>query len=242
MSLKPEQEWLLVGCGLIAHADEILDMGEWDAALRLIDETIDGEDRDTWREIIADQDALEERFARLPPLDQGHHLEVLHRCWKMALVDGGDSEIEETVHDRIARALGVSEAEAALLRERWTREAIERAELVAGLAAVFTNLDGHLDFQEAIHFDNILERLPLSMGRRLELSNLLHKPPRLDPLADKLASLDADDRLATLHQLVPLVAASQRGGRERDAFFELAGRAKVPLAEAERLLNHESGT
>ena len=112
-------------------ADEILDMGEWDAALRLIDETIDGEDRDTWREIIADQDALEERFARLPPLDQGHHLEVLHRCWKMALVDGGDSVIEETVHDRIAHTLVVSEAEAALLRERWTREAIERAELVA---------------------------------------------------------------------------------------------------------------
>jgi hypothetical protein len=32
--LTPEQEWTLVACGLIAHADDELEFGEWDQILR----------------------------------------------------------------------------------------------------------------------------------------------------------------------------------------------------------------
>lgn len=241
MSLTPEQEWLLVGCGLIAHADEILDIGEWDAALRLIDETLSGPDQATWQQILGDQSALEERFAELPPLAAERHEEVLHRCWKMALVDGTGSDVEETVHDRLARRLGVDEDHVAALRERWTGEAIARSEIAAGLAAAFANLDGHLAFQEAIHFDNLLERLPLSMSKRLELAQLLHKPPRLDPLIESLGALALDDRVAALHTLVPLIQASERGEQERALFLEIAARTGVPEGDAERLLRGESG-
>src|SRR5690606_2742745 len=115
--------------------------------------------------------------------------EVLHRCWKMALVDGTGSDVEETVHDRLARRLGVDEGHVADLRARWTDEATARSEIAAGLAAAFANLDGHLAFQEAIHFDNLLERLPLTMSKRLELGLLLHRPPPLDPLVTGLAGL-----------------------------------------------------
>ncbi|MEZ4450682.1 MAG: hypothetical protein R3B09_14465 [Nannocystaceae bacterium] len=241
MSLTPEQEWLLVGCGLIAHADEILDIGEWDAALRLIDETLSGPDRAVWQAILADQDALEERLTALPSLPAERHVEVLHRCWKMALVDGTGSDVEETVHDRLARRLGVDEGHVARLRAQWTDEATERSELAASLAAAFTNLDGHLAFQEAIHFDNLLERLPLSMSKRLELGQLLHRPPDLPPLGARLAALAVDDRMATLHMLVPLIQASERGGREREAFVEIAAAAGVSAHDAERLLDGESG-
>ncbi len=236
MSVPPEQEWLLVGCGLIAHADEILDIGEWDAALRLIDETLSEPDRDAWKSIFADIDLLEEHFERLPPVDDVLKQPILHRCWKMALVDGQASDIEETIHDRIARRLGINEADVSAWRISWTQEAYEFAEMVAGLAAAFANLDGHLAFSEAIHFDNLLERLPLPIGRRVELSELLNRPPALEPLIGKLAALAREDRHAALGAILPLVLASQRGGRERDAFFELAGRLRIGLTDAERML------
>jgi len=33
MPLSPEQEWTLAACGLVAHADGILEAGEWDRVL-----------------------------------------------------------------------------------------------------------------------------------------------------------------------------------------------------------------
>jgi len=117
------------------HADEILDIGEWDAALRLIDETLSEPDRDAWKSIFADIDLLEEHFERLPPVDDVLKQPILHRCWKMALVDGQASDIEETIHDRIARRLGINEADVSAWRISWTQEAYEFAEMVAGLAA-----------------------------------------------------------------------------------------------------------
>jgi len=235
MSVTPVQEWVLIGCGLIAHADEIIDIGEWDEVLRLLAE-VAVEDEGAWRALLADQDALEERFASLTVPAAEHHEEILRRCWSMALVDGGDSEIETTVFERIARALGTNDRQASAWREGWTQEALRRAELTAGLAAAFANLDGQLGFNEAIHFDNLLDRLPLPMGRRLELANLLHKPPKIKPLVEALGLLSPDLRIQVLHQLVPLVNASKRGGREQLALFDLAAKVEVPRATIEGLL------
>lgn len=240
MSVTREHEWILIGCGLIAHADEILDIGEWDAMLRLLAEVVAEDERETWKGLLADQGAVEERFAELSPPAPTHHEAILRRCWAMALVDGGDSEIEATVYERIARALGVDDDDAARWREAWTEAALERAELVAGLAAAFANLDGHLDFNEAIHFDNLLERLPLPMGRRLELANLLHKPPKLAPLVSVLAGYAPDERVQVLHQLMPLVRASQRGGSEIAALLMLAEQVDVPRSTIEGLLGPRS--
>ncbi len=236
MSITRVQEWVLIGCGLIAHADEIIDIGEWDEMLRLLAEVVSGDDAEVWKTLLADQDAVEERFASLSPPAAEHHEEILRRCWSMALVDGGDSEIEATVYERVARAVGADDAMATRWRERWTEQALHRAELTAGLAAAFANLDGELGFSEAIHFDNLLKRLPLPMGRRLELSNLLHKPPKLQPLATALAGLTTDQRVQVLHQLVPLVNASERGGREQRALHELAEKVDVPRATIDALL------
>jgi len=237
MSVTRVQEWVLIGCGLIAHADEIIDIGEWDEMLRLLAEVVSGDDADVWKTLLADQDAVEERFASLTPPAEEHHEEILRRCWSMALVDGGDSEIEATVYERVARAVGADDAQATQWRESWTEQALHRAELTAGLAAAFANLDGELGFNEAIHFDNLLERLPLPMGRRLELSNLLHKPPKLGPLENALAKLTSDQRVQVLHQLVPLINASERGGREQRAFLDLAKKVGVPPATIEALLD-----
>jgi tellurite resistance protein len=239
MALTPEQEWTLVGCGLIAHADEILDIGEWDEVLRYVGATLSEADQQVWMEVLSNQDQLEQRFAELVPLPPTQAEELLRRCWQMALADGTGSDIEATVHDRIARRLSFDLDLVARMRETWTLQAHARAELTVSLAAMFVNLDGHLDFHEAIHFDNLLERLPIPVGRRVELSELLHTPPTFDALVDRLLALDTGERMRALHSLVPLLRASRRGGRERELFFQLSRKVLGPQGEVERLLDND---
>ena len=57
--LTPEQEWTLVACGLIAHADDELEFGEWDQILRLIDAAVDDEEMQPWLDLLGDRPALE---------------------------------------------------------------------------------------------------------------------------------------------------------------------------------------
>ncbi|MBK7826606.1 hypothetical protein [Nannocystis sp.] len=242
MALTPEQEWTLVGCGLVAHADEILDIGEWDEVLRYVGSTLSEADQQVWMEILSDQDQLEQRFGELRPLPEGSGEELLRRCWQMALADGVGTDIEASVHDRIARRVGVDLDVVARWRETWTRQAHARAELTVSLAAMFVNLDGHLDFHEAIHFDNLLERLPIPVGRRVELSELLHSPPTFEALVERLMTLDTAERVRALHSLVPLLRASRRGGRERELFFSLSRKVLGSQpGEVERLLDPDAG-
>lgn len=234
--LTPEQEWTLVACGMIAHADDLLEFGEWDQILRLIDASVEEEAIQPWLEILGDRPALERRFAELePPLP--HIVEdLLEQAWRMALADGSGSEVEAAVHDRIAEKVGVDADRASELRNQWTAQAGERAELVVGFAAALANLDGRMDHAEAAQFDSLLERMPVSVSRRVELSALLYAPPKLEDLGARLVALPLDSREVVLYELVPLVQASDRGDRERDVFFELAERAAVSEERARALL------
>lgn len=236
--LTPEQEWTLVACGLIAHADDMLEFGEWDQILRLIDATVDDDDLQPWLDMLGDRPALERRFAELEPPLPHFAEDLLEQAWQMALADGSGSEVEVAVHDRIADKVGVEGARAQELREQWTRQAATRAELIIGFAAALANLDGRMDNAEAAQFDSLLERMPVSVSRRLELSALLYTPPKLDELGERLAALPSDSRESVLYEIAPLVQASHSGDRERAVFLELADRAAVPRERAGELLGH----
>lgn len=236
MALTPEQEWTLVACGLIAHADEIIEVGEWDQTLRLLDERLDPEDEKRWLDLLADRAALEQRFSSLQPPPPAFNEPLLEQCWRMALADGTGSPVEAEVHDHIAERLGVTPDQAASWREEWTRNGERRAELVLGFAAIMANADGRLDSAEAAQYDTLLERLPISIGRRVELSGKVLDPPALDDVVAGLVELSPRERAAALRDLAPLVNASARGQRERDAFLDLAERIAVPREDAARLL------
>lgn len=234
--LTPEQEWTLVACGMIAHADDMLEFGEWDQILRLVDASVDDEQMQPWLDLLGDRPLLERRFAELPPPLPYFVEELLGQAWRMALADGSGSEVEAAVHDRIAEKIGVSPEQAQSWREIWTTEAATRAELVVAFAAALANLDGQLASAEAAQFDSLLDRMPVSVARRVELSMLLYSPPALDELGGRLAALDRDAREAVLYEVAPLVQASDRGDRERVVFYELAELAAVPADRARELL------
>lgn len=234
--LTPEQEWVLIACGMIAHADDMLEFGEWDQILRLIDANVDDQQMQPWLDLLGDRPALEKRFAELTPPLPHFVEELLEQAWRMALADGSGSEVEAAVHDRIAEKIGVDPDQAQLWRERWTREAADRAELVVAFAAALANLDGRMDNAEAAAFDSLLERMPVSVSRRVELSVLLYSPPQLSALGERLASLADDARESVLYEIAPLVQASHSGEREREAFYELAELAAVTRDRATELL------
>jgi hypothetical protein len=70
----------------------------------------------------------------------------------------------------------------------------------------------------------------------VELQVLLHAPPPLDRVVERIAALELEGRKSVLLDIAPIVLASHQGERERDIFFELAQRCAIPRPEAERML------
>ncbi|MCB9716122.1 MAG: TerB family tellurite resistance protein [Myxococcales bacterium] len=237
MPLSPEQEWTLAACGLVAHADEILEVDEWDRVLWMLDDRIAGDDATEWTELLADADRLRQHLDTLAPPPPLFSEEILEKAWRMALADGEGSEQEARVHDELARRLGVPAEEVAGLRARWLEQAQRRSELVAGFAAIVANLDGRLDPSEAAELDALLDRLPVADGRQPALEAMRDEPPALDEIVGALLGSDAEERRIALWAIVPLVRASARGERERALFLDVASRLAISDAEAERMLD-----
>jgi len=236
MPLSPEQEWTLVACGLVAHADGIVEVGEWDQVLLLLDERVEGDEATQWVDILSDKAQLDKRFAELQPPAPLFSEDILARSWRMALADGKGSDEEAAVHDTIADKLGVARDETARLRTQWLEQAQRRSEIVAGFAVIVATQDDRMDPMEAVEYESLLERLPLGDGRRDAMRTLLDEPPALDALVGQLLALPAEERGIAMLSLVPLVHAGSAGQGERDLFVDIAERLAIDRADAEAML------
>lgn len=236
MSLSLEQEWVIFGCGIIAHADDILEVDEWDRILRLVDVSLPDAEVAELLDLLADRVELEKKFALLEPPPSASHRTILFNCWRMALADGEGSAIEADTYDLIAKRLGVDETVAATWRRDWTERASDQAEVVVSFAAVVANLDGRTDVAEAVEFDSLLERMPLPLGKRGDLSTLIYNPPELDALVERLVTFSDEDKEAVFFELAPLVSGPSRGDRERAVYLDLADRVAVSRVRAEAML------
>ena len=236
MPLSPEQEWTLAACGLGAHADGILEAGEWDRVLWMLDERLRKEDATAWIELLADRERLSAHLDGLAPPMPFFVEPILEKAWRMALADGEVSEHEQQVHDDLAEKLGLPADEVARLRAQWLAQAHKRSELVAGFAAILANLDGQLDDAEAEELDALIERLPVAEGRRPALLAMRDEPPALDGIVGQLLAMDGEERSIALMALVPLVRASAEGERERELFVEVASQLAISTDAAERML------
>lgn len=237
MPLSPEQEWTLVACGLVAHADDIIEIGEWDQVLWMLDERLAADETGPWLDVLANKAALRAKLSVLPLPPPFFAEAILERAWRMALADGRGSDEEAAVHDEIATALGVRVAEAATWRGQWRAAAERRAEAIAAFAAMLANADGIADSGERAEYADLIARLPVGDTRRDELAELIDKPPALDEVVGRLAALGPEERGIALVTLAPIVRSSFGGNAERALFFELTERVAVSRAEAERMLD-----
>jgi tellurite resistance protein len=236
MPLSPEQEWTLVACGLVAHADGVLEVGEWDEVLRLLDERVATDEVEPWIDLLSDESALRRRFDELAPPAPFMNQTILEKAWRMALADGGGTEAELAIHDEVAQKLGADPGEVAAWRRGWDERAHKRAEVVAGFAALLAGSDGVTEPMERAEYEDLLRRLPLAEGRRDALEALIDAPPEKEALIGATLGLEPEDRGIALAALVPIVKAAGQGKIERALFLELAERVAVDRDQAERLL------
>jgi hypothetical protein len=236
MALSPEQEWTLVACGLVAHADEVVDDSEWEHVLFLLDERLRGADEQPWIELLSDRERLREHVGGLQPPPPLFTEEILEKAWRVALSDGVGSQAEARTHDAIAARLEVEASRAAEIRQQAAERAARRAELVAGFAAVLVGLDEAVAEEEAAQFEALLQRLPLAEARREVHRQSLADPPDVETILGGLTALEREDRRVVVLELVPLVHRAATTDRERALFFDLAERLGVTRGEAEQLL------
>ncbi len=236
MALSPEQEWTLVACGLMAHADGIVEVGEWEQVLWMLDERIDDGSAQTWLDRLSDAAALREHMTTVPVpppfLSEG----ILEKAWRMGLADGRGSEAEVAVHNDLANALGVSAEEASQWRSQWTEAAAARSELIAGFAALIAQADGEVSQSERAGFEDLLARLPLAAGTRGAMSNLIDEPPEMMMLVGGFTALAPEERRIAMLGLVPIVRADDRGDAAQEAFLDLAEAVAIGRDDAQRML------
>lgn len=237
MPLSPEQEWTLLACGLVAHADGVLDAAEFEQALWMLDERIDGEDNTAWVSRLGDEASLRAHAKTLqlpPPLFSE---DILAKAWRMALSDGRGTAREAEVHDEIATMLGEDLTTVARWRDAWSTQAEARSELIAGFAAHIAQADGQITAAERTSFATLLAHLPLAAGTEEAMRNLLEEPPEMMMLVGGFAALPAEERRIAMLELVPVVSADGRDEVARRAFVELAEAIAIDPAEAERMLD-----
>jgi uncharacterized tellurite resistance protein B-like protein len=237
MPLTPEQEWTLVACGLVAHADGVLKEGECDQVLAMIDERLSPADQDHWIALVSSREALNAHLEELPPILPLFHEPLLERAWAMALADGEVDEAELEVVERVASLVGADPKDLASWRDAWTATAATLAEHKASFAALLIHCDGTIDDAESIRFQALLKQMPVPEERRREFARMLKKPPSLDHVGARLAALPRDQRVEILRAIAPLVSASQREAVGRDFFLQLAAQAGLDPAAATKILD-----
>lgn len=236
MPLSPEQEWTLVACGLIAHADGILEVGEWEQVLWMLDERIDPAEEKAWLDRLADADALRvhaDGLALPPPLFSE---DILGKAWRMGLADGTGSAEEIAVHDALGAKFGVRPEELTAWRQTWTDNAHARSELIAGFAALIARADGEVSSAERSSFEDLLTRLPFAEGTQEAMNNLLDEAPEMVMLVGGFTRLSPEERRLAMRGLVPIVNADAHGDEARNAFLELAEAIAIDRGDAERML------
>lgn len=236
MSLTPEQEWTLIACGLVAHADGVLKEGECDQVLAMLDERLPPDEHERWSRLLADRAALVSHVEELPPLLPLFHEPLFERVWAMALADGEVGDEELAVVDQIAARVGADPDELASWRDKWTADAALMAEHKASFAALLIHHDGTIDEAEAVRFQALIERMPVPAARRAAMLELLRAPPSLDHVGARLAALPRDRRVEILRAIAPLVSASHQEALGRSFFLDLAAQAGIDPTAASRLL------
>ncbi len=227
MAVSPETEWVLIACGLIAHADGTLDGNEAERLMAMVDDQIPEDDYPEWLSVIGNKAELEARYAALPDPPPEQHRSLLEEAWTMAMVDGSRDTEELLVLTQIAERLGVDPMQLEFWREAWTRNEQEFATNVAELAAAVLGGGEALYEDDLSPFLNLIERLPTSQDERERLAGFATSPPSdTEALARRLAAMPRSRRVYALALVAPLAGAAV-DERARGRFVEIGRTAGI---------------
>ncbi|PRP90334.1 Tellurite resistance protein TerB [Enhygromyxa salina] len=235
MTVSSETEWLLVACGLIAHADDVLDGNEVERLMAMVDDRIPEDAYADWLRIIGDKAELEARYAALPDPPEDQHRSLLEEAWAMAMVDGERNTKELVVLARIAERFGVEPMQLEFWREAWTSAEQEFSVRTAELAALALGGGETLFEDDHSPFLDLIERLPTTTEERERLGQLATSSPTdADALGRALAAMPKTRRQQAFTLVSQLVRYAVEAEPARERFVAI-GRAAGLLNAADLL-------
>lgn len=236
MAIKPETEWTIVVCGLIAHADGVLDGEECERLLSFIDEEIEADSYSDWLAIVGDKAALEAKLSELEPPAAEHHRELLEAAWSMAMVDGERCEAEVEQLQEIALAIGVEPVQLEFWRDAWTQSEREFSDVVSAATAAILGGNGPLFAEDRELFSEFLARLPTTNDHRDELRAHAGAGGDVVTIGLRLTGMPRKARKRALMVIAPVVGAASRAEECKARFVQLAVGGGLTAMEAERIL------
>ncbi len=214
MTLSLESQWTVVACGVMAHADGVLDGQECDQLLALVEDEADAEDYSAWLSTISDAARLQEMLAQLPPPPETAHREILETAWTLAVADGERTAAEHDALERIAARLGVASVQLEFWRDAWTQGQHDLAELVADAACVVLAGSAPLSEDDRTRVAALLRDVPTTDVHREELAAGTVVPKDDQDVGRRLRAIPKRRRQWLVKTLAPLTA---RANRREDA-------------------------
>lgn len=219
MPVSSETEWTIAACGLIAHADGVLDGQECERLLAMIDEEIDESVYSDWLAMIGDVAALTAKLESLPLPAAERHRDVLEAAWTMAMVDGERAEAENQVLAGLASRLGVESVQLDFWHEAWTKSERDFARLAAEAACAVLGGGGPVPTGLRGGYDELVRRLPTTDDHRQELHANASISVELDGVARELAQKQRSFRKRLAKTIAPLAVAGGDAAGERFGTF-----------------------
>ncbi len=226
MPLSEKQEWMLSAFGLIALADRVLTGNEATRVLSYAKGHLEGEEEFIWMDRLTDLDALQAHFATLT-VPEGDAKEILEQLWAIALVDGEASMAEVKMLERIGRKLGAKGPDISRWRKSWTTRVIEDGSYTAQLMALLIPREDEISSEDRAYYEQLIDGLPINLGRRKKLLRLLERPPKFEQLKAEFAKLTDERRLEVVGAIARQLRRSTHRQRGVPMLVELAAAGGV---------------
>ncbi len=189
MALSLESQWTIVACGIMAHADGVLDGEECDLLLAMVEGEADADEYSTWLSTISDAARLEEMLSQLPTPPDSVHRDILETAWSVAVADGERTQAEQEALGRIATRLGVEGVQLEFWREAWTQGQSALAELVTDAACVVLAGEAPLDSDARTVILELSRAVPTTDAHREELVGATAIPKDAEDVGRRLRGI-----------------------------------------------------
>jgi uncharacterized tellurite resistance protein B-like protein len=233
--MSPESEWVFVVCGLIAHADGVLDGDECDRLLSMLDETLSGDEYGEWLARLGEPQALVQRLTELPTPPAERHRDLLEQAWQMALIDGERCDAEIAVLEGIAERIGVDSVQLGFWREAWITGERAFSELAANVAVAILGTPLRTDDRRL--FGEFVSYLPTGDSHRTSLRGLGAGTVEVAEVTRALAAQPRKQRTRLLRLVASLPYAAVEGEAACARFLAFSGASGLSDDEIEDILS-----
>lgn len=210
MALSLESQWTVVACGVMAHADGVLDGEECDLLLAMVEGEADADEYSAWLSTISDRARLEEMLSQLEAPPQATHREILETAWTVAVADGERTDAEQEALSRIATHLGVEGVQLEFWREAWTEGQHALAELVTDAACVVLAGEAPLDAGARTVIRQLGRTVPTTDAHREELVGATAIPKNAEDIGRRLRGIPKRRRQWLIKTLAGVPAQTPR--------------------------------